>query len=105
MITNAHSGSRGNLLGRSPPVLLQNEFSCERLVTAPTPPAFLVHARDDKTVPVTNAVMFAEACVRAGVPVELNLYDAGGHGFGLGVNGGAVTNWPTQLEKFLERFR
>jgi acetyl esterase/lipase len=105
MLANTHGGSRTNLLGRSPPELLQNEFSCERLVTAQTPPTFLVHARDDKTVPVANAMMFAEACERAGVPVELSLYDVGGHGFGLGVNGGVVTNWPAQLEKFLEQFR
>jgi acetyl esterase/lipase len=105
MTTNTHGGSRTNLLGRAPPELLQAEFSCERLVNAQTPPTFLVAARDDKTVPVTNSIMFAEACERAGVPVQIHLYDQGGHGFGLGVNGGAVTNWPAQMEKFLERFR
>jgi len=105
MMANAHSGSRTNLLGRNPPPLLMDEFSCEKVVTAQTPPTFLVAARDDKTVPVTNSIMFAEACERAGVPVELHLYDQGGHGFGLGVNGGDVTNWPSQLEQFLVRFR
>jgi acetyl esterase/lipase len=105
VMANTHGGSRTNLLGRAPPELLQVEFSCERLVTAQTPPTFLVAARDDKTVPVTNSLMFAAACERAGVPVEIHLYDEGGHGFGLGVNGGAVTNWPAQMEKFLEQFR
>jgi acetyl esterase/lipase len=105
MLVDAHQGSRTNLLGRAPPLLLQTEFSCERLVTAQTPPTFLVAARDDKAVPVTNSVMFADACRQAGVPVELHLYDHGGHGFGLGVNGGDVTNWPAQMEKFLQQFR
>jgi acetyl esterase/lipase len=106
MLEAAHGGSRSNLLGRADSEKLREEFSCERHVTAVwTPPTFLVAARDDKTVPVTNSIMFAEACERAGVPVEIHLYDQGGHGFGLGVNGGDVTNWPAQMEKFLERLR
>jgi acetyl esterase/lipase len=105
MSTNTHGGSQTNLLGRAAPELLKAEFSCERLVNAQTPPTFLIAARDDKTVPVTNSIMFAEACVRAGVPMEFHLYEKGGHGFGLGVNGGDVTNWPAQMDKFLQRFR
>ncbi len=106
MLEAARGGSRSNLLGRADSEKLREEFSCERHVTAVwTPPTFLVAARDDKMVPVTNSVMFADACRQAGVPVEIHLYDQGGHGFGLGVNGGAVTNWPAQMEKFLDRFR
>jgi len=105
MVTATHVGSRTNLLGRGASERLLNEFSCEKLVTKETPPTFLVHARDDTSVPFTNSVMFADACRAAGVPVELHLYDKGKHGFGLGVNGGEVTNWPAQLEIFLDRFR
>jgi acetyl esterase/lipase len=105
MLTNTHSGSLKNLLGTNSTESLRAKYSAERLVTSKTPPTFLVAARDDKTVPVTNSIMFAEACKRAGVPVEIHLYDQGGHGFGLGVNGGDVTNWPAQVEKFLEQFR
>ncbi len=105
MLTAAHSGSRTNLLGRDPTEQLRSQFSCEKLVTKETPPTFIVHARDDTSVPVTNSLMFAEACQQAGVPVELHLYEKGKHGFGLGVNGGEVTNWPAQLETFLNRFR
>ncbi len=105
MLADTHAGSRTNLLGRHPPDQLLADFSCEKQVTARTPPTFLVHARDDQSVPLTNSLMFAEACRQAGVPVELHLYDKGGHGFGLGVNGGEVTHWPAQLEKFLDRFR
>jgi len=105
MMTNTHSGSLNNLLGTNSTEKLRAKYSTERLVSCKTPPTFLVAARDDKTVPVTNSLMFAEACERAGVPVEIYLYDQGGHGFGLGVNGGDVTNWPAQMEKFLDRFR
>ena len=105
MMTSTHVGSRTNLLGRSASEQLRARFSCEKLVTKETPPTFLVHARDDASVPVTNSIMFTEACRQAGVPVESHLYDKGKHGFGLGVNGGDVTNWPAQLEIFLDRFR
>ena len=104
MVTSTHTRSCTNLLGRNASEQLRAEFSCEKLVTKETPPTLLVHARDDTTVPVTNSIMFAEACREAGVPVELHLYDKGKHGFGLGVNGGDVTNWPAQLEIFLDRF-
>ena len=105
LVTSAHSGSRSNLLGHLDTEQLRTEFSCEKLVTHETPPSFVVHARDDASVPVTNSLLFVEACQRAGVPVELHLYEKGGHGFGLGVNGGEVTNWPAQFAAFLDRFR
>jgi acetyl esterase/lipase len=103
MLTSAHSGSRTNLLGRDPSEQLLAQFSCEKFVNHDTPPSFVVHARDDTHVPVTNSVLFVEACQRAAVPVELHLYDKGGHGFGLGVHGGEVTNWPALFETFLNR--
>jgi acetyl esterase/lipase len=105
MVTATHGGSRSNLLGHAQTEKLRAEFSCEKLVTARTPPVFLVHARDDQSVPVANALMFEEACRQAHVAVELHLYGVGGHGFGLGVHGGEVTAWPGEFEKFLDRFR
>ncbi len=105
MVTATHGGSRSNLLGHAQTEKLRDEFSCEKLVTARTPPVFLVHARDDQSVPVANALLFEEACRQAHVPVELHLYGVGGHGFGLGVHGGEVTAWPGEFEKFLDRFR
>ena len=105
MITAVHGGSRTNLLGSDQTDQLRAAFSCEKLVTAQTPSVFILHARDDKGVPVENTLMFADACRKAGVPVEMHLYDEGGHGFGLGVRGGVVTNWPSLLNKFLDRYR
>jgi dipeptidyl aminopeptidase/acylaminoacyl peptidase len=52
-------------------------------VTAETPPTFLVHATDDKTVPVMNSIVFYETLIRNKVSAEMHIYKAGGHGFGL----------------------
>lgn len=48
-------------------------------VTAAVPPAFLLHARDDKTAPFSFAEQVAAAWGKSGVPVRLEPYDTGGH--------------------------
>jgi acetyl esterase/lipase len=78
------------------PALCRNDLQ----VTAQTPPAFLVHAKDDG-VRVENSIRFHEAMQKAGVASELVLFDKGGHGYGLGVNGGEVAAWPERFEKWL----
>jgi acetyl esterase/lipase len=79
----AHKGSKDNLVGKTPTSEMVELYSNEKQVTANTPPTFLVHAQDDRTVPVMNSVVFYQAMVKAGVKGELHLYQAGGHGFGL----------------------
>ncbi len=80
----AHSGSRANLLGQSPPNYLVHDLSNERQVTKQTPPTFLAHTNADSGVPAENSLMFALALRKAGVPVELHLFENGQHGLGLG---------------------
>jgi acetyl esterase/lipase len=79
-----HRGSQRNLLGESPPPDLVQSLSNERQVTKNTPPTFLAHTNADKGVPAENSLMFALALRKAGVPVELHLFERGVHGLGLG---------------------
>lgn len=58
-------------------------YSNELQVDRQTPPAFLVHAKDDKTVDVRNSLYFYNALQENGVRSEIHLYEQGGHGFGL----------------------
>ena len=78
-----HKGSRDNLLGKKPSAAKLNLFSSEMQVTAQTPPTFLVHASDDKSVPVENSIRFYQALIKNKVNAELHIYQNGGHGFGL----------------------
>ncbi|NJB84986.1 acetyl esterase/lipase [Lewinella marina] len=94
--TITHAGSRRNLIGDAPPASRVTRFSAEEQVTPLTPPAFLVHAADDRAVPVQNSLRFYESCLRHGVAAEMHLYAAGGHGFGL--------RNPTTPDRWLERF-
>lgn len=100
--------SRGNLLGPNPSKELLEFLSNEKHVTASTPPAFLVHGKDDATVPVKNSRLYYEALKSAGVPATLKLYDHGPHGFGMadGSGGGIVdaelAKWPGLAAKWLK---
>ena len=81
---HAHKGSRTKLIGATTTPERVAEFSLERRARAGLPPYFLVHARDDKGVPMQNSELFAAALREKGVPAELLLVATGGHGFGLG---------------------
>jgi acetyl esterase/lipase len=78
-----HRGSRDNLLGDDPTPEAVNLYSNELQTTKDTPPTFLVHAGDDKVVPVGNSIKFYESLIKHDVPAELHIYQEGGHGFGL----------------------
>ena len=88
-----HKGSRRNLLGNNPDAYLVENFSNEKQVTPETPPAFLVHANDDKPVPPENSIAFYLALRKAKVPAEMHIYEKGGHGFGPGASKGACSSW------------
>lgn len=79
----SHSGSRNSLIGTNAPEELVNLFSNEEQITKETPQAFIVHASDDKAVPLKNALIYAENLVKNQVKVDLHVYANGGHGFGL----------------------
>ncbi len=96
-----HKGSRQYLLGEHPSAELLREMSAERQVTGETPPTFLFTTTDDKTVPVLNSVMFYSALVRAGVPVEMHIFQHGAHGAGLAAANPELSVWPDLLIKWM----
>jgi acetyl esterase/lipase len=51
-------------------------------VGSTSPPAFIVAATDDPQVPVTEALKTYTAWRQANIPVELHVFQSGGHGFG-----------------------
>ncbi len=88
-----HAGSRKRLLGSNPSEELCRSFSNELQVTSDTPPAFIVHAADDPSVPVQNSIQYFESLNRYKIPAELHIYQKGGHGFGLGRDKGTTAQW------------
>jgi acetyl esterase/lipase len=79
----AHKGSKVALLGTNPPPELVQDLSAELQVKTNTPPCFLWTTFEDKTVPMENTLLFAEALRKNHVPFDLHVYQKGGHGMGL----------------------
>lgn len=89
----AHRGSRKALVGGDSTGPLVQRYSNELRVTDRTPPTFLVHATDDKVVPVENAVLFYQALLEHKVTKSsMFIFQEGGHGFGL-ENKKTATRW------------
>jgi acetyl esterase/lipase len=89
-----HKGSLRNLLGDNPAQELVESLSNEQQVTKDTPPTFIAHTNADQGVPAENALLFTLALRKAGVPVELHLFERGPHGLGLG--GGMAGRIPAE---------
>jgi len=99
----AHAGSREQLLGPSPDPALAHAFSADTIVRPGAPPTFILHAADDTSVPVENALRMAQALRSAEVPVDVHVFAAGGHGFGLRyVADKPVAAWPDLLLRWID---
>jgi len=97
-----HRGSRDNLLGKDPDPVQVQLYSNELQVTDQTPPTFLVHAEDDKTVMVVNSLYFYEALVKHHVPAEMHIFPKGGHGFGMRNPTSGADQWPDRLAEWMK---
>lgn len=99
----AHKGSRKYLLGKNPSIELVEKFSVEKNVHEKTPIAFIMHATDDKSVPVENSLKYYQSLREKKVPVEFHLYQDGGHGYSIrGTTGKSVANWTDVVMNWLK---
>jgi acetyl esterase/lipase len=96
-----HQGSKNKLLGLSPSVVTIEKYSNEKQIDSLTPPTFIVHATDNKSVPVENSIQYFLALKQNNVPCEIHLYQNGRHGFGLGREGTTGQYWTKQCEEWL----
>jgi acetyl esterase/lipase len=99
----SHSGSSEQLLGKNASEEKLKEYSNELHVTSNTPPAFLIHAKDDD-VKVENTLIFEKALKEKGVPVEKHLYEKGGHGYGM-YNRSSDVLWMDLVEKWMQSMK
>lgn len=97
-----HMGSRNNLIGKEAGDEAVKRFSNELQINEKTPPAFLVHSADDKTVPVKNSMVYFDALNKFNIPTEMHIYQKGGHGYGLSVGRGTQASWPALCISWLK---
>jgi acetyl esterase/lipase len=98
-----HMGSRNNLIGMNPDEAKVKHFSNELQITPDTPPAFLVHSADDPAVPVMNSIGYFKGLQKNKIPVEMHIFQKGGHGYGLAPNGGTQSSWPDLCIKWMKQ--
>jgi len=101
MGTYTHSGSRDNLLGDKPSAELIAKYSNELQVTDKTPPTFLVHADNDRSVDTRNSLMFYSALRDKKIPASLHIFPFGGHNIALRNNPGSTQSWIALCEQWL----
>lgn len=94
--------SGGRLLKADADSAQMKQFSTHLQVTPDTPPSFLFHAANDPVVPVQHSLLFFEAMKKNGVPCELHIFETGGHGFGMGQDGGTKSTWPGTVKIWME---
>ena len=80
--TFRNEGSFKNLLGAQAEESLEEACSMELNVSEYTPKTFIWHTYEDQSVPVQNSLLYVNALVKAGVPVEFHLFPKGEHGLG-----------------------
>jgi acetyl esterase/lipase len=71
------------LLGDHPTQAMLDAVSVVKLVTKDTSPCFIYSTTADQTVNSMNATALYDALKRANVPVELHIFERGGHGTGM----------------------
>lgn len=76
-----HAGSRDALIGKNPSKEDVELFSNEMQINANTPPAYLTHTADDRTVDVDNSIVYFQKMRLNKVEAEMHLYPKGDHGF------------------------
>ncbi|KIC61966.1 alpha/beta hydrolase [Chryseobacterium taiwanense] len=79
----AHVGSRNSLLGENAIQEKIKEYSMQNQVTQKTPPTLLLHAQNDKTVPVMNSLLYYQAMTKNKVKGALFVFPEGEHRIGV----------------------
>ena len=80
------NGNMESLLGDNPTQAQIDAIDAVKHVDKDTSPSFLYSTVGDKSVDPLNASTYYEALKRAGIPVELHIFERGPHGTGLAQN-------------------
>nr|HMP30003.1 alpha/beta hydrolase [Saprospiraceae bacterium] len=99
-----HRGSKNNLLGKDPSIHLVQKYSNHKHINQNTPPTFIVHSIDDKTVPVQNSTQYIDHLIQHQVKnCAFHIFPNGGHGYGLAQDkSDQLKDWPMLLVKWLK---
>ncbi|MBP6596920.1 MAG: alpha/beta hydrolase [Arenimonas sp.] len=78
---------------KTPKHLAAQQLNADIVVSAQVPPTLLIHAKDDPIDPVHYSLVYERELREAGGKVQLNLYETGGHAFGVRKQGKDTDRW------------
>jgi len=81
------------------------ELSPWNRISKDAPPTLLIQSITDPVDDVHNAIAYALALREVKVPVEMHLYAAGGHAFGLRPSPYPISKWPALVESWLHTIK
>lgn len=98
----AHVGSRNSLLGENASQEKISEYSMQNQVTEKTPPTLLIHAQNDKTVPVMNSLLYYQAMTKNKVKGALFIFPEGEHKIGITIKSELTDQWKKLCSDWLK---
>jgi acetyl esterase/lipase len=93
----------GSLFHRAMTEKEKKQYALVDHVSNLTPPAFLLHAYDDKVVSIRESLLYAAALTAAGQEAEVHFFAKGGHGFGPGRQEDGTAQWLGLLADWIKR--
>src|SRR3546814_16001823 len=78
---------------KKPREVAARELNTDIVISPQVPPTLLVHAKDDTVDPVHYSEVYAREPRNAGLDVTLNIYETGGHAFGVSNKGTDTASW------------
>ena len=90
---------------KTPKAIAAQELNTDIVVSANVPPTLLIHAKDDPIDPVHYSLVYERELKKAGVDVQLNLYETGGHAFGVKKQGKDTDRWMSDALQWLRRIQ
>ncbi|KAF1722245.1 alpha/beta hydrolase [Pseudoxanthomonas wuyuanensis] len=90
---------------KTPRAIAAQELNTDIVISKDVPPTLLIHAKDDPVDPVHYSVVYERELRKAGVDVELIVYETGGHAFGVRKQGKDADRWTEDALRWLREGR
>lgn len=90
---------------KTPRAMAAQQLNTDIVVSKAVPPTLLIHAKDDPVDPVHYSEVYARELRKAGADVELNVYETGGHAFGVRKQGKDSDRWTEDAMRWLRRIK
>ncbi|HJR73603.1 MAG TPA: alpha/beta hydrolase [Luteimonas sp.] len=90
---------------KTPREIAAQELNTDIVISAEMPPTLLIHAKDDAVDPVHYSEVYARELRKAGLDVTLNLYETGGHAFGVRKQGKDTDRWMDDAIDWMKKKR